>query len=304
MEDLELRGLVRLLPNEPALLLNMGHEKHLVISDLHIGFEKALSSKGISLPSQTRKTLGRVKALASRHLPDSIILLGDIKHGTSKILLYEWGDIPEFFGELAKLVGRIIVVPGNHDGGLAALLPRGVEVSKAKGVTLENRETRIVLTHGHAWIHPEALSSHFLIMGHHHFTFDLNDESGLRFSEQVWVIGSWRTRRLAENYLKHLGRRPSEEPLRQLKGMGIDMGDPRIVVMPAFNKMLGGRAINREIDGEESRLGPLFGEDLIDPSRTEVFLLDGTLLGRLSQIRKRRRERLGSRLANPNGSRL
>ena len=40
--------LIKILYPHPALLLNDNNEKHIVISDLHIGFEERFTKKGIS----------------------------------------------------------------------------------------------------------------------------------------------------------------------------------------------------------------------------------------------------------------
>lgn len=86
--------MLRIVPDEPALILETPLHKILIISDLHLGFEKGLSSKGINIPSQTQKIFNKLKSIIERFSTDRIIILGDVKHGTLKIVPQEWVDVP------------------------------------------------------------------------------------------------------------------------------------------------------------------------------------------------------------------
>ena len=83
---------IRMLPSEPALSI-VGSGRHLVIADVHIGFESRLASAGICLgkESAARKSAKRVLEMMRKSKSDSLVLLGDVKSGTDKITDYEYG---------------------------------------------------------------------------------------------------------------------------------------------------------------------------------------------------------------------
>lgn len=274
-----LGGPLRIVPGEPSLILEHDEDRILVASDLHIGFEKELASKGINIPSQTPKLLAKLKKIVKQHQVNKIIFLGDVKHGTSKILLHEWSDVPEVFEGLSKFVDRIEIVLGNHDGGLRHLLPPDVIVHPPQGIILKIRGKRIAMIHGHAWPSPETFSADCLLMGHHHFTFEFRDPSGLRFVEPVWLTTTWNAKAALPTYLESKGIKAKDsstvEHLQTQSSMDL-------IVLPAFNPLLGGFPVNAEPPGEY--LGPVFTSGSVDMDHAELFLLDGTFLGRLKDL--------------------
>ena len=71
---------VRIIESEPAMILQE-QKKHLIITDLHIGFENTFSTNKIFLEddSSIKQITTNVKKLIQNHSVDSVILLGDIK---------------------------------------------------------------------------------------------------------------------------------------------------------------------------------------------------------------------------------
>ncbi len=277
--------MLRFSAGEAALLLKTGSSSILVVPDLHLGFEKELALRGINLPSQSDKIFERIAKLIKRYHPASLVFLGDIKHGTSKILPQEWAEIPKFFEQLLLLVNEIHVIPGNHDGGLNALLPREVSLESSQGMILQNRGRLTSLIHGHAWPDPRAFGADLIIMGHHHFTFTIREPSGLRFVQPIWLVCRWNRRQVVASYLAYRKFKRSSDAIADFERLfGQKVGEPKIIVMPTFNPMLGGASIN--IEERREHLGPLFREDHIKLHSSEVYLLDGTFLGRLSNLRK------------------
>ncbi|MEM4311128.1 MAG: metallophosphoesterase [Nitrososphaerales archaeon] len=252
----EFKGkLIKLIKNEPALIIEDG-KRHLVLGDLHIGFEKGLSLKGIKIPSQTDKLAKKIIELIRKNSVSSLIILGDIKHEFVTIKPYEWFDIPKFFEEILKEGIEVKVTLGNHDGGLDALLPPKVKLFKK--ITKSFSFGKITFLHGHTWIGKEALNSHYIMMGHHHFTYRFKDTHK---REPVWVFARWSRYKLS----------------KILKVQESSIGDPTIIIFPAFNQILSGYCINCERN-EERELNPLFRERLIDRRRSEIFSLDYSYL--------------------------
>ena len=98
------------------------------------------------------------------------------------------------------------------------------------------------IMHGHARP-PKEAAGKTIILGHMHPIVEFRDSLGGRLSERVWI----RT--------------------------------DRVIVMPAFNDLLGG------IDVRQPLLGPM--KKRIDPKKAELYLLDGLYLGTITEIGRR-----------------
>ncbi len=273
--------MLRIVPDEPALILETPMHKILIISDLHLGFEKEFSLKGINIPSQTQKIFNRLKSIVERFSTDAIIIIGDVKHGTLKIVHQEWIDVPQFFDRTKELVKSVEIIRGNHDGGLEALLPEGIKVHPSRGMSISDGEESFALMHGHAWPYPKLFNCDALIMGHNHPNIEFRG-LGYRMVEPVWIMARWNKKKVAESFLKFSGLKVGKDPLSSFRGaFGYDVKESRIVVMPTFNPLLGGNAINVNY---ARLLGPLFSSGCVNVHESEIYLLDGSYLGHLSNL--------------------
>jgi hypothetical protein len=52
--------------------------------------------------------------------------------------------------------------------------------------------------------------------------------------------------------------------------------------MPTFNDLLGGIAVNEK---DSELLGPIMKNNLVDMDNADIYLLDGTFLGKLADLR-------------------
>lgn len=276
--------MLKLVPDEPALMLRAQSDKVLIIADLHLGFEKSLSSRGVNIPSQTNKLYSRLKGIIEKHRPNRLLILGDVKHGTSRIVSHEWVEVPNFLERAQKLVEVVEVVRGNHDGGLRALLPRAITVHPSSGVQIRAGKELVSLLHGHAWPSSELLTGDVMVLAHNHPTIELREYAGFRMVEPVWVTAKWNKEKLAKTFLKDFGHR-MDDPLSSFKkAFGFEIGNPKIILMPAFNPLLGGKAVN---SSDRSLLGPLLSSGALLMDEAEVYLLDGSYLGHLSDLVKK-----------------
>ncbi|MDI6884339.1 MAG: metallophosphoesterase [Hadesarchaea archaeon] len=249
----------------PALLVKIERERTLVVADLHLGIEGELAKKGISLPSQIPKVKARLLELIKKRKPDRLIFLGDVKHNVPIASWQEWRELPGFFEELTKLV-RVEVVRGNHDGGLEGMVPRWVTIHSARGVVLGKRR-RVGLMHGHTWPSPELLDTRLLIAAHNHPTVEFRDEFGGRTVEPIWLRAKLDA---------------SKFPMTLQKQIRGEL--PELLVVPAFNELVGGAAVNRGIPKE--LIGPIFKSGAVKLDEAEAYLIDGTLLGEIGSMRK------------------
>ena len=276
--------LTLLLPH-PAALIKTAKTRTLVIADPHIGWENALQEKGIHVPSQTPKLLTKLVALLLEHKPDALVIIGDVKYTVIKAELGEWRDIPDFFIELQHHVSEISVVRGNHDANLEPLLPETVKLLPATGTVIGD----VGLFHGHKWPSPALLKCKTLLMGHVHPVVVFRDPSGFRITRQVWAKAKVNTVQLSTTILQQ--QRVKVEGTAEAtvkKHYGFKPQANSVFMVPSFNDFLGGRALNYTTSGGEGRapmIGPMLRSGIVNMDDAEVYLLDGTYLGTLNQLR-------------------
>ena len=236
--------------NEPVLFIEK--EKILVVADLHIGIESELKEKGVSQPLKIDDMLNHFFEICEKYKPSEIVLLGDIKHNIPTSTYKERKDVRSFLEKIKELA-KIHIVQGNHDGNISYLTPPEIKVYDSKGFTIEN----IGFVHGHSWPSDNVMNSEQVIMAHTHPTVLFEDRLGHKTFEPCWVKGFFKKELLLEKY-------PGSE-------------NPKVLIMPAFNPLCGGIAVNRE-----GIIGPM--GKIVDLENSEVYLLEGTLLGFVKSI--------------------
>jgi hypothetical protein len=271
----------------PALLFKEGMERTVIIADLHIGWEIGLTSRGIHIPSQTPRLLARLSEVVRKARPTRLVLLGDVKQAVPKISMEEWKNVPEFLEAVQKLVKDIMIVPGNHDGDIEPLTPRTIPIASSEGIILGKKGT-VAVFHGHAWPKPEALAADVLVMSHIHPVIRFRDRMGLWTVKQVWVRGRCDGGRIAEGYMKYLNIVSASNPRATFKErLGVEPRDPRLIIIPTFNDLIGGLSVDRLA---KRATGPILGSKGVDLGDAELYLLDGTFLGTVNQFRRRENE--------------
>jgi hypothetical protein len=237
----------------PALVMR-GEVEWVVAADLHVGIEVQLRRSGFTIPSQMPKMMASLEALArgSRNL----LILGDLKHRIPSVGHREDAEIRELMGRMLQAYGRVVLVAGNHDGGIAPVLPEGCEALSGRGTKVED----VGLFHGHVWPSDDVMAAEKVVMAHIHPSVLLVDSLGSRSTEKCWVRAELVKSRVSERY-------PS---------------CPRSIVMvPAFNPLLTGTPVN---SGAGAMLGPFFRNGLVRASSMRVHLLDGAYLGRPPKV--------------------
>ncbi len=264
----------------PALLLQNNSERCLVVADLHIGWERLLSQRGVHVPSQTPKLKNTLLKVIKAAKPTQVTFLGDIKDAIVKVALEEWKDIPEFFEDIQKQVPDLQVVLGNHDGNLEPLLPEKVKIVPASGTSFGD----IGLFHGHAWPAPELLECRSLITGHVHPTIAIRDPMGLRMTRQVLLNAQCNGAQLAKTLRKYLGTKTCDIQKEQTEAKVKVL---QLFIMPSFNQFLGGRPVNEKRKGKkaDAYIGPILRSGCVNMDEAEVYLLDGTFLGTVNQLK-------------------
>jgi len=237
--------------NEPALFIY--DKKILVIADLHIGIEDELKNQGVNTESKTDYMLNRLLLLCKKYKPKEIILLGDIKHNIPSSTTWERKDVIRFL-ETIQQHAPIHIIPGNHDGNIKKLSPEKTIVHPSYGFIIEN----IGFIHGHRWPDEQIMQCEMIIMAHTHPTVMLTDRRGFSTFESCWLKTKFNKNKLKEKY-------PNSS-------------NPQVLIIPAFNPLCGGIAVNKE-----GIMGPI--GKIINIKDSMVYLIDGSSLGQVKNIK-------------------
>jgi len=213
--------MISFVEGEPALKIN----DSLVISDLHIGFEKKLVKQGYNVPSQTKNLLNKVLALQRRTNTKELIILGDVKEDYKRITREEAKQVPIFLRKCSEAFNKIIITKGNHD----SLLEKISDFNKVvivKEHVMKTSEGSIGFFHGHSWPSPEIITGcETLVIGHTHPSYSYTDHLSRRVTLPAWVISEVKQRELSKEY-----------PFKVNKKISVK----RVIVTPAFNDFFAG----------------------------------------------------------------
>ncbi|MEE9151297.1 MAG: metallophosphoesterase [Thermoplasmata archaeon] len=244
------------IPNEPALL-HKAKKRTMIVADLHIGIEAELKEAGINIPSQTKKISSHLIELCTQNEVDKVIIIGDVKHNVPLTSRQEHYEIPSIFERLKENVSEVHVTPGNHDGNLKNLLPKWVNMRDAKGFVSEG----IGFFHGHTWPSKDVMRCSQVIIAHEHPTIQFIETLGERDSRQCWV---------RSNFISEITQKQYPD------------SKPELIILPAFNELCGGTALNVS---NNKFLSPILTNKLVDMDNAAIYLLDGTFLGKLMDLR-------------------
>jgi hypothetical protein len=284
-------NIIRPITNEPALVIEQTPtKKMLVIADLHLGIELTFLEKGVQIPSsiQTNRLSDRLLRILNRVKPSGLIILGDVKHNIPAISNLEWDIVPSFFEKIGNL--PIHIITGNHESmdQIEGLTTRNITIHAAEGcilnITKDNKPTKIALFHGHTWPGKELFSADILIMAHNHPVIEFKDEFNVRTYEPAWIRAHWDKMKLATAYLKYLKVKNAKNQLKilQEKFQIVIADNPEIIIIPAFNDLLGGISFNKK---DATFIGPLLNSGCVNLDDSEAILMDGTIMGKIKEIR-------------------
>lgn len=240
------------VPDAPAATARIPEGTALVLADYHAGIEAGLRQEGVELRDGAADRRERVIRLLETTAADRLVVLGDLAH----FVQAPAGDeLAELESLLAELPVPLTLVPGNHDGEVAASLD--LEPVDPRGIRLGD----VGFVHGHTWPASEVLAAPVVCSGHEHVTVRLVDEVGGARVERAWLRGRMDPAAFTD--------RPEYADLSV---------DGEMVVFPAFNDRSGGTPVNVE---SSSFLSPFLPAALPD---AEAYLLDGTRLGPYTEV--------------------
>ena len=243
----------------PALSIdgiwNTKKHKYIAISDLHIGFESELCSKGITmnLSLVVDEMIKDIINLVKIQKADGVVILGDLKNTIGSISKQEREWVPQFF-KLISESADVYMVPGNHDSSIRFLAPKNINMISTSGLVLDD----ILLIHGHTMPLSVGSSIKRIIMGHIHPVF-IKSSSTLS-GQRVWI------------YLR----------VKKQAIWPSTTGILDIIVVPSFNKHLFSIAER----GYRKPICPLIDRVLKYNAvqRAMVVTLDGSIIGDMDTI--------------------
>ncbi|APX98329.1 metallophosphoesterase [Natronorubrum daqingense] len=256
------------VPDEPVAIATVGDERALLVADYHAGYEAGLrSERGVTVPSRATERRERLLTLLERTDPDRLVALGDLMHSIGDPGGAERGELEVLLESVPRTI-PVTVVKGNHDGAIETWLTEDeaeieTSVTVVPGAGIDLGAGTVGVCHGHTWPTPATLECDVLCLGHEHPCVRLEDDVGGSRVERTWLRG--------ELDPKPFRPRPEYEGLSWLSDGAID--PPRVVVLPAFNDLVGGTWIN--VPGQ-SFLSPFLPAGI---ASGEAYLLDGTRLG-------------------------
>lgn len=237
--------------NEPALFAP--DVSAVIVADLHIGLEHEILLAGARIPPKTGEMQSRLVNILRETGAKNLIIAGDLKHNIPVSSFREEREIPRLIESLFEIVDEIHLVPGNHDGGIADYLPPHVRLHTNKGLVMGDYG----IWHGHCWPSEDVMAARTVLMGHVHPQAVFVDGVETRSSERCWVRGRWDFAKAHRKY--------------ETLGEGF-------LMIPAFNDLCGGSHVN---DMSQRKIGTVLRHELADIKQSELFLLDGTNLGKV-----------------------
>jgi len=249
---------IKFLTDYPALFIP--DKKILVVAELHIGLEYELYKSGIVISPQVEKFQKILNNLIKTTKAKVLVIIGDTKHEVPGISFRELKEIPKLFSHLVEIID-VIIVKGNHDTFLEDAIPTEIKTYSSRGLKIE----KYGFFHGHAWPSKKLMDCDHLFMAHLHPLIEFKDKLGHRSIQQVWIKSALDKELIKNKYkVEKTGRL-------------------EITILPTFNKLLGGLILNKT---EEELHGPLFSNKILDMDKSNMYLLDGTLLGTIKDLKK------------------
>ncbi|MFH2107019.1 MAG: metallophosphoesterase [Candidatus Micrarchaeota archaeon] len=236
---------MRFLYEEPAIC----HKGALIIGDTHFGIEDKMARKGIRQNDISVMLADKIKFLIKKTNSNKLIILGDVKDNilsvdeTTRKILSGLSDVVE-----------VIVVKGNHDGGIEAA--PNIKVIPPAGFVYEG----LGLIHGHAFPSEELMQCDYLISAHQHIQFDFHDRNKTHV-RKIWAVLNANKEAISKRY-------------------GIFNEKIKLILMPSFNVLVG-KSLKHP--GDE-HLGPLFENKLFKWEHAILYGMDGVCFGELKNI--------------------
>ena len=273
-----------LLPSG-AVLETTEFGRTLILADTHVGFEFELAVKGVRVPRQTKKIAEHYISLAQKERASTIVIAGDIKHEIP-VAMETAKEVREFLSTLANYFEKVVLIQGNHDGGLDKIVEKiekkNIMLCDSRGVILTtNDNKKVLILHGNAKPRPrDFLEANILVIGHTHPAVVLRDPLGYTVRESVFVKARVSKRKVFSNMYRK----------DELKGVQVSEEDLDreiiLIILPCANPLITGTDITRTLLQKQTTTKTIvmYFELWSCPDRIEIYLTDFTYLGTLDLL--------------------
>ena len=175
---------------EDVRIVELGiiYEDSLIISDLHIGYERELKDKGHLIPyNHFKEMLGIIKDVILEERPERIIINGDLKHEYGKVNFEERKQINELISYIQGKNIELVLIKGNHDLMLSYLI-------QDKGIELHDfyEMGDLFICHGDKIYESDKP---YYVIGHEHPAIVLELE-GRKEKYKCFLKGKWKDKTL------------------------------------------------------------------------------------------------------------
>ncbi|MEM3396378.1 MAG: metallophosphoesterase [Thermoplasmata archaeon] len=228
------------------------HAGVVAIADTHIGVEFHLKKAGFAVQSNAAMYAEQAVSVGKEYDAKILVHLGDVKHTIGRSSPAEQRQVINFFKILGTWFKKVIVIKGNHDGGLA--LPDAIEVCKS--FTHEG----VGFLHGHCYPEQRLRACKSIVCGHVHPCIKFKDGLGRQKSYRCWLVANV-NRAFREKFGLEKAR--------------------KLFVMPAASDFVGMREINNL-----ALNGFLVSWQYMNQKKSEFYLFDGTFLGSMEHLEK------------------
>jgi metallophosphoesterase superfamily enzyme len=189
------------------------------------------------------KVVPREAALIFKEGEECTILVSDLHLGLEKEMAAKGFRIPSYS---TKIMDRLNSLAEKYGANRIVVLG-----------DVKRSDEKVGITHGHSWPSQEVISCGRMVIGHSHFRYEMRDRFGARSKEAAWLFARYDIAELLRKAALPAG----------VKGEG------ELIVMPPFNNLVGGQAINAKGGFD---FGPVLSSGAVDAKDTDIFLLDGT----------------------------
>jgi len=175
-----------------GLTLFLEKEKTLIIGDVHIGYEEALNRQGVLIPRlQFKEQMAELARVFSIVAPETVVLMGDLKHEFGGISDSEWHDTLQFL-DFILARAKVILLRGNHDKILGPL-------AKKRGLEIKDYACLgdYFFCHGDRLFdeNPDFKKAKAVMIGHEHPAIGIRDGARLE-KYKCFLSGSYRWKKL------------------------------------------------------------------------------------------------------------
>ena len=162
-------------------------EHLLAFTDVHLGYEEAMTKTGVLIPKFHFKDLMvRMEKMIKETHPETILINGDLKHEFGSISDEEWRNTLKFLDYLKRHSKKLILMKGNHDTIIEPIAKKA-GLSTVKSYLAGN----VYFTHGDFIPDEIPKEAKVIVIGHEHPAVSIQEGSRVELVK-CFLVGKWK----------------------------------------------------------------------------------------------------------------